>query len=364
MSLFDPLPLRTLTLRNRIAVSPMCQYSCEDGMATDWHLVHLGARAVGGAGLVLTEAAAVTPGGRISPHDLGIWHDAHAEPLARVAHFITAQGAVPGIQLAHAGRKSSTSRPWDGGAPVSPALGGWTPIFGPSAIPFADGYQTPQAMTGDDMAMVVRAFSEAAQRALDAGFRVTELHAAHGYLLHSFLSPHSNQRDDRYGGSLTNRMRFVLEVTDAVRSVWPDALPLLARVSASDWTSHGWTIDDTVVLGREFKSRGVDLIDCSSGGAVPRISIPVAAGYQVPFAARVRRDAGIATGAVGLISDARQADAIVRRGDADLVLLAREMLRDPHWPLRAARELGVAVPWPPQYERARLKPSDTAPRAN
>ncbi|GAC1687120.1 MAG: NADH:flavin oxidoreductase/NADH oxidase [Gemmatimonadaceae bacterium] len=354
MHLFEPLPLRSVVLRNRIAVSPMCQYSCDDGLATDWHLVHLGARAVGGAALVLAEATAVAPDGRISPFDLGLWDDRHIDPLARIARFVAEQGAVPGVQLAHAGRKASTARPWDGGRPLAPDRGGWAPIAGPSPIPFTEDHQTPRPMAHADIANVTQAFVDAAQRALHAGFQTVQLHLAHGYLLHSFLSPHSNHRNDEYGGSRENRMRFALEVADAVRTVWPDTLPLLARVSATDWTPDGWTIDDTVDFARALKDHGVDLIDCSSGGAVPHVKIPAGPGYQVRFSARVRRDAGIATGAVGMITEARQANAIVTEGQADIVFLARELLRDPHWPLRAARELGVSAPWPHQYERARV----------
>lgn len=352
-ALFSPFRLRSLTLRNRIAVSPMCQYSSADGFATDWHLVHLGARAVGGAGLVLSEATAVVPEGRISPQDLGIWSDAHVEGLARVTRFVRAQGAVAGIQLAHAGRKASTSPPWTGGRRVPPDAGGWTPV-GPDARPFRDGeLPVPHALTLDEVRGVVDAFVAATHRALAAGFEVIELHAAHGYLLHAFLSPLTNARTDAYGGDFAGRTRLLLEVTDAVRAALPDALPLLVRISASDWMAGGWTPDDSVALARLLAPRGVDLIDCSSGGAVPGARIAVGPGYQVPFAERVRREAGIATGAVGLITDPAQAEAIVRDGQADLVLLARELLRDPHWPLRAAAALGVELAWPVQYERAK-----------
>ncbi len=352
MHLFSPLTLRDVTLRNRIAVSPMCQYSCTDGFATDWHLVHLGARAVGGAGLVLAEATAVLPEGRISPHDLGLWRDEHVEPLARVARFVRAQGAAPGLQLAHAGRKASAARPWDGGRPVAPADGGW-PVVGPSALAWDEGWPAPAALDEPGIARVIEAFARAAERALAAGFEVLEVHAAHGYLLHAFLSPLTNHRDDRWGGDLAGRARLLEAVVDAVRARWPARLPLLVRISASDWAPGGLDGDAAVEVARRLAARGVDLVDCSSGGAVPTARIPVAPGFQVPFAARVRAEAGVASGAVGLITEPGQADAIVREGQADLVLLARELLRDPHWPLRAARELGHEGPWPAQYLRAR-----------
>ncbi|BDG62411.1 NADH:flavin oxidoreductase/NADH oxidase [Caldinitratiruptor microaerophilus] len=355
MHLFERLKLRDVTFRNRIAVSPMCQYSGEDGMATDWHLVHLGSRAVGGAALVITEATAVEARGRISPQDLGIWDDRHVEPLARITRFIRGQGAVPGIQLAHAGRKASTRRPWEGLAPVGPEEGGWRPVVGPSPIPFDDGYPVPEALDEAAIAEIVRAFRDGARRALEAGFQVVEIHAAHGYLLHEFLSPLSNHRTDRYGGSFENRTRLVREVVAAIREVWPERLPLFVRISATDWAPGGWDPDQSVELARGLGALGVDLVDCSSGGLVPGVSIPTDPGYQVPFAERVRREAGIATGAVGLITTPAQADAIIREGKADLVLLGRQLLRDPYWPLRAAHELGHAdrAPWPPQYLRAR-----------
>lgn len=352
MHLFEPLRLRGVTLRNRIGVSPMCQYSCQDGLATDWHLVHLGSRAVGGAGLVLTEATAVLPEGRISPEDLGLWSDAHAEPLARVAAFVKAQGAAPGVQLAHAGRKASTRRPWEGGRPLPAADGGWRPV-GPGREPFAPGHPDPDPLDAAGLARIVDAFRAAAVRTLDAGFEVLELHAAHGYLLAEFLSPLVNRRDDAYGGSFEGRTRLLREVVAAVRGVWPERLPLLVRVSATDWVEGGWGGDDTVALARLLAPLGVDLVDCSSGGAVPDAKVPVGPGYQVPFAARVRREAGVASAAVGLITEPAQADAIVREGQADLVLLARELLRDPYWPLHAARALGHDLAWPPQYERAK-----------
>ncbi len=352
--LFEPLTLRGVTLRNRIGVSPMCQYSCENGMATDWHLVHLGSRAVGGAALVIAEATAVEARGRISPHDLGIWSDAHAEPLARIAHFIQQQGAVPGIQIAHAGRKAGTQRPWEGHHPLSDEEGGWA-ILAPSAVPYADNYRTPVAMTLDDIAQVQAAFRDAAARADAAGFEWLELHGAHGYLIHEFLSPIANQRDDAYGGSFENRIRFLLETVRAIQTVWSKAKPFTVRLSCTDWIEGGWSSDDTVEVARRLKTEGVDLIDCSSGGISPQQQLPNKSGYpgyQVPFAEAVRHGAGIPTAAVGLISAPTHADAIIRSGRADLVLLARELLRSPYWALHAAQELKQLVPVPPQYLRA------------
>jgi 2,4-dienoyl-CoA reductase-like NADH-dependent reductase (Old Yellow Enzyme family) len=351
-SLFSPLRLRDVTLRNRIVVSPMCEYSSPNGFATDWHLVHLGSRAVGGAGIVLTEASAVTADGRISPADLGIYLDAHVEPLARIFKFVDEHGAVPGMQLAHAGRKASTTEPWKGGGPVTVAAGGWEPIWAPSAMAFREGWQAPRAMTAADINAVVRAFGAAARRLLEAHGKVAEIHAAHGYLLHEFLSPLSNHRDDEYGGSFDNRTRIVREVVDAVRAVWPERLPLFVRISATDWTEGGWTIEDSVALAAQLKDRGVDLIDCSSGGNVPDAQIPLGPGYQVPFAERIRRESGVMTGAVGLITDAHQAEAILQNGQADLIIMARQLLRDPYWPLHAARVLGDPVTPPVQYLRA------------
>ena len=350
--LFDPLTLRGITLRNRIAVSPMCEYSSTDGFPSDWHLVHLGSRAVGGAGLVLTEAAAVAAEGRISPQDLGIYRDEHIEPLRRITRFIEEQGAVAGIQLAHAGRKASTARPWEGKDAVTVESGGWRPVFGPSALAFDDGYVLPEALSVDGISQVVQDFAQAAKRAADAGFRVAELHAAHGYLLHEFLSPQSNQRTDQYGGSFENRTRIVRETVEAVRAVWPEQFPLFVRLSATDWTEGGWDIAQSVELTRMLKPLGVDLIDTSTGGNVPRAKIPVGPGYQVQFAEQIKRDTGVLTGAVGLITDPRQADGIIREGKADLVLLARELLRDPYWPRRAAKELGAEIAAPVQYGRA------------
>lgn len=350
--LFEPLTLRGLTLPHRIMVSPMCEYSSSDGFANDWHLVHLGSRAAGGAALTMTEATAVTADGRISPADLGIWSDGHVEGLARIARFVRSQGSAAAIQLAHAGRKASTSLPWDGPlAGVPPASGGWQ-VVGPAAEPFSDDYPRPVALAAPEIAAIVSAFAAAAGRALAAGFDVVEVHAAHGYLIHEFLSPVSNTRSDGYGGSFDNRVRLCLEIVDAVRGVWPDAKPLFVRISATDWTSGGWDLDQSVALARLLRGRGADLIDCSSGGNVAGVQIPVAAGYQVPFAERIRREAGIASGAVGLITSPKQADDIIAEGRADCVLLARELLRDPYWPLRAARELGRQVSWPKQYLRA------------
>lgn len=354
MSLFEPLPLRGITMRNRIVVSPMCQYSSTDGFATDWHLVHLGQFAVGGAAVVFTEATAVTSAGRISPRDLGLWSDEHIPMLARIARFVVEHGAVFGMQLSHAGRKASTARPWEGGGPVTPESGGWSPILAPSAIPFTDGYQTPEALTPDGIAGVVRAFADAAHRASEAGVQFIELHAAHGYLLHEFLSPLANTRTDAYGGAFENRVRLLLEVVDAVRRVWPDELPLAVRISATDWREGGWTLEDSVSLAKLLGPRGVDLIDCSSGGVISGVRIPIGPGYQTHLAARVREESGVATGTVGLVTSPEQADTIIRSGQADVVIMARELLRDPHWPLRAARALKVDVPWPPQYERAKL----------
>src|ERR1700744_5036449 len=353
--LFDPLKIRGVELAHRIVVSPMCQYSCKDGFATDWHLVHLGSRAVGRAAAVIAEATGVTADARISPADLGIWKDAHIEPLRRVFSFIAAQGSVPGIQLAHAGRKASTNEPWNGGKPITPEQGGWTPIFAPSPIPFAEGYQTPKELSTTEIAGIVEAFAAAAGRAEAAGAQLIELHAAHGYLLHSFLSPLSNQRTDQYGGSFANRIRMLCEVVTAVRKVWPGESPLLVSISASDWTQGGWTIEESVELARTLKPLGVDLIDCSSGGNVQQAKIPLGPGYQVAFAAQVRRQADIPTAAVGMITDPAQADQIVRTGQADVVVMAREFLRDPYWPLTAAQALGQEIKWPLQYERAKLK---------
>jgi 2,4-dienoyl-CoA reductase-like NADH-dependent reductase (Old Yellow Enzyme family) len=353
--LFEPLRIRGVEFPHRVLVSPMCQYSSPNGFAQDWHLVHLGSRAVGRAAAVLTEATAVTAGGRISPVDLGLWSDAHIEPLRRIFSFIAAQGSIPGMQLAHAGRKASTREPWKGGKPLAPEEGGWTPIAAPSAVAFAEGYQVPQALTTAEIASVVEAFAAAAGRAQAAGARLIEIHAAHGYLLNSFLSPLSNRRTDAYGGSFLNRARIVCEVVTAVRRVWPDSCPLFIRISATDWVEGGWTVEDSVALARILHPLGVDLVDCSSGGNIAGARIPVGPGYQTAFAERVRRESGVPTGAVGMITDPAQADQIIRSGQADVVFLARQFLRDPYWPLLAARALGQEIQWPLQYDRAKLK---------
>ena len=353
--LFDPLAIGGLTFANRVFVSPMCQYSSKDGYANDWHFVHLGSRAVGGAGLVLTEATAVLPEGRISPQDLGIWDDGHIEMLGRIVSFIHEQGSIAGMQLAHAGRKASTRRPWEAQGTVPESEGGWTKVVAPSALAFGETYPMPQALTIDGIQEVVVAFAAAARRACQAGFRVLEIHAAHGYLIHEFLSPLSNRREDNYGGSFENRTRLCREVVTAVRSAWPKELPLFLRISATDWIDGGWDIDESVKLAAELKQMGVDLIDCSSGGNVPHAKIPVGPGYQVAFAERIRREAGIMTGAVGMITSPVQAEHIIRTGQADAVIMAREFLRDPYWPLRAARELSQTIAWPVQYLRAAPK---------
>jgi 2,4-dienoyl-CoA reductase-like NADH-dependent reductase (Old Yellow Enzyme family) len=349
-SLFSSFSLRGLEFRNRVFVSPMCQYSSRDGLPNDWHMVHLGSRAVGGAALVCVEATGISPEGRISPGDTGLWSEEHAQAFAPVASFIKTQGARAAIQLAHAGRKASTDVPWRGGKPLSEEQGGWQTIA-PSAVPFGD-WPAPREMTRDDIETVVLQFADAARRALGAGFEVVELHMAHGYLLHEFLSPLSNRREDEFGGSLENRARFPLMVTEAVRAVWPDDLPLFARISATDWVEGGWDVEQSVVFSRWLKERGIDLVDCSTGGLVPGARIPVAPGYQVSFAERIRREAGVATGAVGLIKEPEQAEEIIAKGQADAVFLARAELRDPYWPLHAAKRLGAQAPWPVQYGRA------------
>lgn len=350
--LFEPLSIRDVTFRNRITVSPMCQYSSQDGYANEWHLVHLASRAVGGASLVFTEAAAVEPQGRISPGDLGIWSDEHAEALAKIVSIIQNFGAVAGIQLAHAGRKASTARPWEGGKAVDESQGGWRPVVGPSAIAFSDDSPTPEALSIEGIQKITDAFVQAARRSLEAGFKVVEIHAAHGYLLHEFLSPLSNHRDDEYGGSFENRTRLLREVVQAVREVWPERYPLWVRISATDWVDNGWDIEQSIDLSDKLKSLGVDLIDCSSGGIVPGVKVPVGPGYQTSFAERIRHEANILTGAVGMITSPEQADHIIRTGQADMVLLARELLRDPYWPLKAAKQLRQDQIWPVQYERA------------
>ncbi len=360
--LLSTFALRSVELRNRIVMSPMCQYSATDGFANDWHLVHLGSRAAGGVALAIVEASAITPAGRITPFDVGIWSDAHIPPLARIARFVHSQGAVAGIQIAHAGRKASTAPPWSGGRALSADEGGW-PVVAPSAIPFSEGAPIPIPLDAARIDAVVAAFEAAAVRALTAGFRVIEIHAAHGYLLHEFLSPVSNQRADEYGGSLANRMRLLLRVAERVRARMPAELPLFVRISATDWVPGGWDIDESVILARALRERGVDLIDVSSGGTTPKARIPIAAGYQVPFARRIRDDAEIPTGAVGLISDAPLANQIITGGDADLVLLARELLRDPYWAQRAYHELDEEPPWPTPYGYAVKRRPDVVTRA-
>lgn len=352
--LFSPLTLRSITFRNRVFVSPMCEYSSEDGMPNDWHLVHLGSRAVGGAGLVMVEASGVNREGRITPWDAGIWSSDHAHAWKRVADFVRAQGAVPALQLAHAGRKASCDKPWNGGKPLPAAKGGWQTL-GPSAVPFGD-YPAPRAMTREEIAKTVADFRQAAAHALAAGFDVVEVHGAHGYLLHNFCSPLSNQRTDEYGGSLDHRLRLPLEVARAVRDAWPADKPVFYRVSASEWADGGWDLAQSIELARRLKALGIDLVDCSSGGNIHHAQIPLGPGYQVPFAEAIRREARVATGAVGLISDAVQAEQIVASGQADAVFLARAFLRDPYWPRHAAKTLGVPMEWPDQYKRCDVGP--------
>lgn len=349
--LFSPIQLRGVAVRNRVFVSPMCQYSSRDGFPTDWHLVHLGARAVGGAGLVMVEATAVSPEGRISPDDSGLWSAEHAAAFAPIARFIAEQGAVPGIQLAHAGRKASTDAPWRGGRPLRPDERGWQSV-GPSPVAFGR-YPPPRELSRDELPGVIDRFAEATRWAVGAGFRLVEIHMAHGYLLHQFLSPLSNHRSDDYGGTQHGRMRFPLEVAAAVRAALPAELPLLVRISATDWVDGGWDLSQSIELATRLREIGVDLVDCSSGGSSPDAKIPLAPGFQVRFADAIRREARIATGAVGLITSAAQAETILTSQQADVVLLARELLRDPYWPLRAARELGDALAWPDQYLRAK-----------
>jgi 2,4-dienoyl-CoA reductase-like NADH-dependent reductase (Old Yellow Enzyme family) len=350
--LFSPLTLRDLTFKNRIFVSPMCQYSSDNGLATPWHMVHLGSRAVGGAAMVMVEATAVSPEGRISPDDSGIWSDAHAQAFKPITQFIKEQHSVPAIQLAHAGRKASTAAPWIGGQGLSPNERGWEPIA-PSAIPFSETSLMPREMTIDDIEQVATQFADAAHRSLDAGFEVAELHAAHGYLLHEFLSPLSNRRTDQYGGSFENRARLPLRIAKTLREIWPAKWPLFVRLSATDWADGGWDLEQSIRLSKSFKEIGIDLIDCSSGGLVPYAKIAAGPGYQVPFAEAIRRQANIATGAVGLITQPQQAEQIIAEGKADAVLLARAMLRDPYWPINAARTLGADIESPVQYGRAK-----------
>jgi len=351
-TLFSPLTIKSITLKNRLIVSPMCQYSSVDGFADDWHLVHLGSRAVGGVSMVISEATAVAPEGRISPYDLGIWKDEHIGKLAQITAFIKSQACVPGIQLAHAGRKASTAVPWKGRGKVTEEAGGWTPVA-PSAIAFAGHYPTPVELDAEGIRKVITDFTAAAQRAQRAGFQVAEIHAAHGYLLHQFLSPLSNQRMDNYGGSFENRIRLLLEVIESIKTVWPADLPLLVRISATDWAEGGWNGDDSVRLAAILQTVGVDLIDVSTGGLVSHQQIPVGPAYQLPFAARIKKETGILTSTVGLITDAVQAETILANGDADAVMMARELLRNPYFPLKAAAELDDSIVWPVQYERAK-----------
>lgn len=353
MSLFSPFTIKDVTFKNRIGVSPMCQYSAIDGVANDWHLVNAGSRAVGGAGMVMVEATAVTPEGRISPGDLGLWNDTQQDALRRIATFIEGEGSVPAIQIAHAGRKASADVPWNGGEPLSVEEGGWRPIYGPSAIPFDAHWPVPEALDDARLNRITQAFVDSARWALEAGFKVLEIHAAHGYLLNSFLSPLTNHRTDTYGGSFENRTRLLKEVVQAVQTVWPQNLPLWVRISATDWVEGGWDAEQSVRLAAVLKDLGVDVMDVSTGGMMPDARIPSEAGYQVPFAEQIRKETGMVTAAVGLITEAKRAEAIVQNEQADFVLLARELLRDPYWPLHAAYELGVDVSWPNQYYRAK-----------
>lgn len=350
--LFSPITIKSIQFKNRIIVSPMCQYSSVDGFATDWHLVHLGSRAVGGAGLIITEATGVSAEGRISSEDLGIWKDEHIEKLSQITAFISAQGCVPGVQLAHAGRKASTAVPWKGRAEVPQGEGGWQ-TFSASAVPFSDTYPKPLALDAAGIDKVVADFTAAAKRALQAGFKVIEIHAAHGYLVHQFLSPLSNHRTDEYGGSFENRIRLLLRIIDGIQTVWPADLPLFTRISATDWAEGGWNADEAVQLARILKDRGIDLIDVSSGGLAVNQQIPVGPAYQLPFASRIKRETGILTGTVGMITNSVQAETILVNGDADMIIMAREILRNPYFPLEAARDLKDSIAWPVQYERAK-----------
>lgn len=352
--LFSPLSIKDITLKNRILVSPMCQYSSEDGFANDWHLVHLGSRAVGGAAAVIAEATAVSPEGRITLQDLGIWKDEHIEFLSRITKFISEQNCVPGIQLAHAGRKASHHRPWEGAAALKQEEGAWQTVA-PSAVVYKEGEPVPHELSINEIEKIIQDFVSATERVVKAGFKILELHGAHGYLIHEFLSPLSNRRSDKYGGSFENRVQFLIDIIKAVKKVWPENYPLFVRISATDWVEGGWTEDDSVTLAKTLKTQGVDLIDCSTGGNTSKARIPVGPGYQVPFAEKIKKEAGILTGAVGLITEPAQANEIIESGQADIVLLAREMLRDPYFPLTASYELDADIQWPSQYERAKLK---------
>lgn len=351
-NLFQPLRIRAIEFKNRIVVSPMCQYSSMDGFANDWHLVHLGSRAVGGAALVFTEASAVSPYGRITPQDLGIYKDEHVLFLKRITDFIKKQNSIAGIQLAHAGRKASHHRPWEGGAALNQNENAWI-TEAPSALPYKKGEPVPHELSKDEIKMIVEDFRKAAIRANEAGFQVIELHAAHGYLLHEFLSPISNYRNDKYGGSFENRIRFLIQITETVREAWDESKPLFVRISATDWMENGWTIEESVELSKILKTRGVDLIDCSSGGNSPAQKISLGPLYQTPFAEKIKKEAGIMTGAVGLITTAEQAEGILANQQADLIFLARQLLREPYFVLHAARQLGVDIAWPLQYDRAK-----------
>jgi len=354
-TLFSPLKIKSIELRNRLVVSPMCQYSSEDGFANLWHLIHLGTRAVGGAGLIFTEAAAVSEEGRITFADLGIWKNEHTQKLQEITQFILEQGAVPGIQLAHAGRKASCQEPWNGGKQIpSDKPGGWKTV-GPSNFPFRPDQENPIPLSIIEIQIIQEDFRKAANRALESGFKVLEIHAAHGYLIHQFLSPLSNHRTDEYGGSFENRIRLLIEIVESINRVWPADLPLFVRISATEWVEEGWSVQDSIALSRILKSLGVDLVDCSSGGNIQHAKIPVGPGYQVAFAESIKKEATILTGAVGLITDAAQANAIIENEQADLVFLARQLLRDPYFPLKAAQALGVEIAWPKQYERAKLR---------
>ncbi|MDT0687242.1 NADPH dehydrogenase NamA [Autumnicola psychrophila] len=350
--LFSPLTIKEIEVKNRITVSPMCMYSSKDGFSNNWHMVHLGSRAVGGAGLIFTEAVAVSPEGRITPHDLGIWKDEHINGLKEILEFVESQGAVIGTQLAHAGRKASTTPPWEGGALLDNKSGGWNTLA-PSPIPFINNNPLPKELDDTGIKKVITDFKAAAKRAVKAGFKVVEIHAAHGYLLHQFLSPISNQRNDNYGGGFENRIRLLLEVLEAVKKEWPSDLPIFVRISATDWVEGGWDEEESVKLAKILKEKGVDLIDCSSGGMVPHAKIPVEKGYQVQFSEKIKTEANIATGAVGLITNAEEAEKILTHDQADLIFMAREFLREPYFPLKAAKTLGTDVPWPPQYDRAK-----------
>lgn len=350
--LLSPIRIKNISIRNRVVVSPMCQYSAVDGFANDWHLVHLGSRAIGGAGLIIQEATAVSSEGRITPADLGIWKDEHIEKLKSITSFIHQHGAIAGIQLAHAGRKASCAKPWEGGKQLKEPEGGWQ-TMGPSAIPFHEEEVVPHSLDMDGIRKVVADFKNAAQRALVAGYKLVEIHAAHGYLIHQFLSPLSNRRTDKYGGSFENRIRLLLEIVQAVKSVWPEDLPLFVRISATDWAEGGWDIDEAVKLSFILKELGVDMIDCSSGGLVPYAKIPFVPGYQVSFAERIKKESGILTGAVGLITEVKQAEEILEKDQADLILIARASLRDPYFALHAAKILEDDINWPLQYQRAK-----------